>query len=766
MHNVLDRSLLGRNAVRGPEDQPVDFDLSALVRLVLRQKAMIGSIVAICLVAAIAYVFTATSRYTAESSVVLDAKRLQVVQPANDAPSNPEGIVDSGLVESQVETLKSENIARRVIDKLKLTQDPEFVGEPPGIIGQAIGKVRELLASLRGTEAESQEDADLREALSTFSSNLSVKRQGVSFVATIAYTSEDRRKAARIANAIAEAYIDDKLAFRSDSMRKASAWLDDRIREIRQQASAADRAVEQFKSTNGLIDANGKLVADQQIADLSAQLAGAKSDAAVAQARLDRIAELNRTGYVDAGLTESLKNDVITKLQQQYNDAARREADWSSRYGPNHAAAVALRTEMKQTQKAIQDELRRIGQVYQSEFEIARGREESLRKSLDELFQQTTSTRQQQIKLRELDASAQSYRTLLDTYLQRYVQVVQQESSPITEARIISDALPPKNRSWPKTGIILLGALCGGLFMGLGAAFARERLDTVIRTSEQGERLLGVECLGLLPAITELPASATETLARTASAPPVPGGRPFTVADQTSSYVLHAPFSQFAETLRSVKISATGRGDGCQVLGVISTLPGEGKTTVASNLALLIAQTGSRVLLVDADLRTTSLTARLTPRATTGLLEVLTRRVPLAEAVWQDASTTLKFLPSVTRTTIAHTNEVISSSPMAEMLRQARKDFDYVIMDLPPLAPIVDVRAAARLIDDFVLVVEWGKTPEGVLNRAVTRAPMIHPKLIGFVLNKVDFSAYRRIEGSDGLYYQTRQWERYGYGPS
>ena len=324
---------------------------------------------------------------------------------------------------------------------------------------------------------------------------------GVSFVANVAFTSENSRKAAEIANAIAAAYIDDKLTFRADTMRKASVWLEDRIKELRAQSVAADRAVESFKNENGIVDAGGKVLADQQIADLSSQLAIAKSDAAAARAKVDRIEELNKNGLQEAALPEILRSEVITKLQQQYDDDVRREADWSARYGANHQVAVALRNEMTQLKKAMQDELKRIGQVYRSEFEIARSREEGLRNQLDKMYQEASGTRQAQIKLRELDSSAQTYRSLLDVYMQRFVGAVQQQSSPITEARIISEALPPRDKSWPKSSVVLLGALFGGLFLGMGTAFARERLDTVVRTSAQGEKLLGVECLGILPAL-------------------------------------------------------------------------------------------------------------------------------------------------------------------------------------------------------------------------------------------------------------------------
>ncbi|MCP8939760.1 Wzz/FepE/Etk N-terminal domain-containing protein [Alsobacter sp. SYSU M60028] len=757
MHNIVDRSILNRPVETRPDESGVEFDLSGLVQLLLRQKWLIGMVIAASLALGVAYLLFATPKYTAEASVILDSRRVQVVQPTNEMPQS-EGLVDAGLVESQVETIRSERIARAVVEQLKLTEDEEFIGSGPGLWRQIKNGVKSLLGLMEPHEPG--DSPELLAALDTFDTNLKVRRVGVSFVASIAFTSESARKSAQIANAIANAYIDDKLTFRADTMRKASSWLEDRIRELRAQSTAADRAVEAFKTENNIVDAGGKVLADQQIADLSAQLAIAKSDAAAARAKVDRIDELNKNGMQEAALPEVLRNDVITKLQQQYDDDVRREAEWSSRYGANHQAAVALRNEMAQLKKAMQDELRRIGQVYRSEWEIARGREEALRGQLDKMYQDAAGSRQAQIKLRELEASSATYRSLLDVYMQRYVGAVQQQSSPITEARVISEALPPRDKSWPKTTIVLLGAMFGGAFLGMAAAFAREKLDTVVRTSAQAEKLLGVECLGILPALD------------LASLPAPHGGgddanRLFAAADQTSGYVLTAPFSQFTETLRSVKISMASKGpDGCQVVGVISALPGEGKTTVAANLALLIAQTGSRVLLIDADLRTTSLTERLTPNAQGGLLEVLTRRASIGEVAWRDATTTLSFLPAVSRTSIAHTNEVISSVPMAEMLRQARRDFDYVILDLPPLAPIVDVRAAARLIDEFVLVVEWAKTPEGVLSRAVSRAEMVHPKIVGFVLNKVDFSTYRTLEGAGGLYYQTRKWERYGYGPT
>ena len=217
--------------------------------------------------------------------------------------------------------------------------------------------------------------------------------------------------------------------------------------------------------------------------------------------------------------------------------------------------------------------------------------------------------------------------------MQRFVGAVQQQSSPITEARIISEALPPRDKSWPKSSVVLLGALFGGLFLGMGTAFAREKLDTVVRTSVQGEKLLGVECLGILPAlnIATYPSRVTPGWFRSIADPC------FAAADPDSGYVLTAPFPQFTETLRSVKISmARNKGpDGCQVVGINICAPRRRENhdrdePRSADRADRQPRAADRCRLAH-DVHDGSPDAE----CPTGLLEVLTRRATIAESVWQ-----------------------------------------------------------------------------------------------------------------------------------
>ncbi len=200
-------------------------------------------------------------------------------------------------------------------------------------------------------------------------------------------------------------------------------------------------------------------------------------------------------------MTDTLHNEVITKLRQQYLDLGAKEADWTVRYGRNHLAVVNLRNQRREIRLSILDELRRIAETYKSEFEIAKARENSVQKSLDDIVAQSQTTNEAQVTLHNLDSSAQSYRSLYDNFLQRYMELVQQQSFPVTEARLITQATPPLYKSAPKTPLVLGLALMGGLILGVGFGVLREVSDTVFRTTAQIQERLHAECIALLPLI-------------------------------------------------------------------------------------------------------------------------------------------------------------------------------------------------------------------------------------------------------------------------
>jgi succinoglycan biosynthesis transport protein ExoP len=741
----------------GPDYASPAESLTTYLNIVRRQLPTILVVMACVLALGLIYLFTAVPKFTATARMVIDTRKVQLFQQQSVLGDIA---VDPGMVETQVEILKSENISLAVIKDLRLTDDPEFVGSGGGLVGAVFGTISGLFSS-----DEPQSEFELtRKALERFEKNASIKRAGLTYVMDIAFTSIDPAKSARIANAIVDAYIVDQLEAKYQATRRASVWLQDRIKELRTQATAAQRAVVDFKEKNNIVDTGGRLMTDQQLAEVNSQLVLARAATAEAKARLERINDIMKQEIPDASVADALKNDTIIKLRGQYVDLAARAAEWASRYGPNHLAVIRLRSQMQEIRRNITDELSRIQQAYKSDYDIAQTREASIKNSLANVVSETQLTNQKQIQLRELDSNAQTYQAMYENFLQAFMQATQQQSFPITESRLISPATQPLKKSQPKTLIVLGVAIAGGMMLSFGIAMFRELADNVFRTSSQVETILRADCLTILPLMKSLAAKAPQLdeRARLEAA----RQRSITRTDKSYWYVIDTPFSRFTESMRALKVATdlSAATKESRVIGVTSSLPNEGKSTVAANYAQLIAHSGSRVLLIDLDLRNPSLTRGLAPAPETrGLVDVVSGKLALNDAIWLDRSTNLSFLPSGATPKLLHTNEILASAVVKKLFDHLRSSYDYIIVDLPPLAPVVDVRSTINIIDAYVYVVEWGRTKIDVVEHNLANAREVYERLLGVVLNKADVNVLSRYEGYHGNYYYKKYYARYGY---
>jgi len=699
------------------------------------------------------YLFSAKPTYTATATLIIDSRKNQLFQQQSVLGDIP---IDSSSVESQVQLLKSETIALAVIKELNLVEDPEFNGSGGGLIGTILGSVTQAFS----TRSPVSEIEATRRTVEAFSSRLSVRRVGLTYIIELSFSSFYPDRAAQIANAVADAYVVDQLEAKYQATKRAGFWLQDRIKELRNQASQAERSVVEFKTRNNIIESGGRLMNEQQLAELNSQLVAARSQVSEAKAKLDRIESIlnadSPEASVDATVTDTLASPVVTKLRSQYLELAGREADWSRRYGVNHQAALSLRVQMRGIRASILDELRRLGESYKSDFQIAQQREASIQKELSNTVSQSQETNQAQVSLRDLESSAQTYRALYDNFLQRYMESVQQQSFPITEARVITKASRPLRPSAPRSLVVLAISGAAGLLLGLGLARLRDLSDRVFRNTEQVEAILETDCLAVLPKISrkeiknELPIGD-------------PGPRGIRRNDGLFWQVIDDPFSRFAESIRSLKVAVDLHGLSQQnkVIGFTSTLPNEGKSTIAGSFAELLAKSGARTLLVDCDLRNPSLTRALAPSAKAGVLEYLAGAAPMADVIWTDRSTNLEFLPAVVKSRFAHSSEIIGSEPMRAMFEQLQNDYDYIVVDLSPLAPVVDVRVTTKFVDSYVFVVEWERTRIEVVEHALNIARSVKERMLGVVLNKADVSRIGRY-GHYG-YYQNKYYSRYGY---
>lgn len=737
------------------------LDVESVIAIARRQWKIVAAGVAVAAVLGIINILTAVPLFTADVNVLIDRGNGQLADQLSSIGSAGGSLMeDEASILSQVEIFKSDTIASAVVDKLHLTNDPLFMADDRSAVSQLISTVRSLLNVSQWFVSDATVDADYTAkhfaAERKLIDNLDVSRVGRTYVLDVKFTSPSPELAAKIANAFGDIYLVDKLNSKYEATRRASDWLQNRIAELRQKALDSDLAVQRFRTTNNLVSAGSVLVSDQQLSELNSALIVSQSDTSKAEARLQRIQQIIASGQTDAIVTDVLGSTISNDLRQKYLDASKREAQISARLGENHVQAVRLRSEMSEYERLMFEEVNRIAESYKSDLDVAKAREKSLSDSVSQATGISATANETQVQLRELEREAETYKNLYQTFLQRYQEAVQQQSFPVTEARVITRASPPKSPSHPKKPLVLALFIVMGGAVGCGFGAFREIRDRYFRTGDQIRDTLKLEFLGMTPLISgqRLPAMSGEKL---------PAGELFKT-NSVSNYVVENPQSSFAETLRSAKLSADFGmvGKECKIIGVVSSLPGEGKSMTSINFAQLLADQGNRTILIDCDLRNPGATRAIGSHAEEGLLEAVLENRDPRSLLLRDPKTGLAFLPTIIKHRVPHSSELLASPAMRNILTVLSAHADYIVLDLPPLGPVVDARAIASRVDGFLLVVEWGRTARHLVRQLLRGETEIRAKCLGVILNKVDqrkMKLYRSFGSTE--YYQSQYTKYY-----
>jgi capsular exopolysaccharide synthesis family protein len=765
---------------QGGVGELIDFALGFL----LRQYLVILLLVLLGGVAGAIFLVVRPPTYTAQAKIIMGAQKPQFIQQQSLFPDAP---LDQAHVESQLQLLQSRAILAPVVQKLNLVKDPEFGSTPGGLIQRSF--------QLFTGPTSAQPTLDATEvAIATLADRLTVNRVGFSYLIEIGASSRSREKAAQIANAVATAYIDDQQAAKRDANRAASMWLQERLEQLGDQSKAAERALVEFKQQNNIVSVDGKRLDEQNLADLNTRLAAAQVHASDVLARLNQLESIirswNSNGTLEVGARttppkiaefgcgpkertgsgcewkmvldpEAINSPILTNLRQQYLDLSRREADYSAQYGRDHQAVVNLRKKLHDLRAAAFDEVRRMAETFKSEYAIAKGQQTEIEKQLDHIISQSKTANEAQARLRELESTANTYHSLYDSFLQRYTGGVQQDSFPLVETRLISPASELAVKGKPKPLYVFAFSLMGGIALGVGVGLLRDLMDRAFRTRNQIQMLLQIPCIAMVPLLKTSRLKRKQLLAKPSEAR--------TVTRDASVFwrAVDSPFSIFAESIRSIKL-ATHYYHGTEtnkVIGFTSALPNEGKSTIAAAVAQLTAQGGGRAIIVDCDLRMPSLSRRLAPHARAGIGDVISGAQSLEETVWRDPATNLFFLPA-TKTAPQHSCEVLGSEGTKKLIERLRASFDFVIVDLPPLVPIADARAAAHLVDSIILVIEWGRTKINIVQHALDTAPNLHQAIIGAVLNKTNMDNLSQYDVQHKSMYKNRYYARYAHSDS
>ncbi|MDB5504156.1 MAG: exopolysaccharide biosynthesis protein [Tardiphaga sp.] len=713
-------------------------DLREMTRI-LRRRWKAVALIPVALVAlALAYVLSVDTLYTATSTVLVDPRRANVVE-TNQAVLSNFG-TDDATIESQTLLIQSVAILQRVVDKLKLASDPEFMPHP-GLLDP----VKALFSSSTPAEGSNPADTARSRSVEILQRRMKVTRQGTTFLVDINISSEVPQKAAAIANALAEGYFEEQVRAKYDATRIAANWLNGQIDSLKSRVVTSEQAVEDYRTANNLAVSQGVTVNDQQITDLNNKVISARVQTAEARAKFDQVQQMAKSGSDPGGINAVISSEMVSKLRTQYADIAKNSADLSSKYGPRHPLVANARAQLQDTQRLINEEIQRILQSTKHDYDIALSRETSLKESFDKLQGVSSISGQAQVRLHELQREAEANRTLYESYLARYKEASAQESLEMPDSRVVTKASIPIRPSSPKTMLILGLAMMLGLGAGTVLAFLIDYLDGRVKTLQQAEQISG------LPALAALPLIGVRELAGRAKRgrgdldnydPRTIRLLPPSLQPPLMRYAIEEPGTFFAEAIRAVRlaIQRTLRIDPIKIVVVTSALDGEGKTTLAANLALSLATLGIRTLLIDGDLRNPGLTRALCPHADVGLLQVAMGEASLEQALLLDRSTGLSILPSPAVKDDNAITELMFSERITDLLDHLRQRYELIIIDSPPLVPLVDGRALAELADRIVLALAWDQTPREVVSHTMELLAPVHDRILGTVLTRVDLN--------------------------
>jgi succinoglycan biosynthesis transport protein ExoP len=721
---------------------PGDIDLREMLRKFWRRKGLIfGTTVTLSVIAGL-FILQITKLYTAESMVMINDRKTQVV----DLEAVVSGLTgDLETIESEIEVIKSRGIAEKVVEALRLEENPEFntALRTPSPIKTLLDPRRWIRAAwlgVAGGERPSgglsvEEEVEQRRArtVDTFLGKLEVSQVGRSRVMRIAFISESPRTAAAVANQLADIYIVSQLEAKFEATRHANKWLSDRLTGLREAVRQAERAVEDFRRHSGLIQGKDVPLKSQEISELNAQLVIERTKRVEAEARLHQIERLLNGPDGTRAVSKVLQSSLLQSLREQQAEVERRAAELAHEYGAMHPEMINVRAEGDELRQKIAEEIDRIVQGLRNEVGVALARESTLAAALERLREDVGQANTDEVTLRALEREAEASRVLLETFLARSKETGSQEDFQQADATVISRASVPERPSYPRTKLMLIATVGGAGFFGLMLALGVEIVDNGFRSMEQIERQLGAPPLGLIPAIKGLAKHRGP-----------------------DTHILEHPASAYGEAIRSLYTSLLPC-DGEQppkTILVASSLPQEGKTSIALSLARMLASTGHSVVLVDADMRRPTAHETFGVHSQPGLVEVLLGKTPIGEVLVTDPNSGARFVPA--GQPVTNPTDLLGSPLMKRYLAALSECHDFVIIDSPPLLAVSDARVLARTVDRTLFLVRWGDTRRETVIEGWHQLVRSGGKVAGIALTLVDVRRHAKYGYRDSGAYHGR----------
>ena len=714
-----------RRWARTSEPVLQDVHLTDYLRVLYKRRWTAVTIFLLVVVSVVVYAFTATPIYEARTRLLIETDEQNIVTFKTVVDETQ---AKADYYQTQYNILQSRALARQTIEDLKLWNSPLFREHASLFSG---GR---LIARLRGepsTAGAQSADTPLDQSrvVDAFLMNLTVSPIRNSRLVDVKYRTPDAQLASSIANTIAENYIEQNLDYKFTASREASGWLADRLTEERQRVEEAETALQQYREQNDSIAMEDRQnIVVQRLADLNSAVTRAKTDRLQKEATYRQLSASASDPAALNTFPAILANVFIQQQKAELAALQRQQAQMSERLGERHPDMIKIRSAIQHAEGQIEVEVDKIVAAVRNEYEAARAQEESVAAALAAQKTEALTMNRKAIEYsvleRDVDSSTQVYNSLL----QRAKETSVAGELKSSNIRVVDRAERPVAPIAPRPLFSLVLALLGGTVLACGTAFFFEYLDSRIKSPEEIEAYLGLPSIGMVPAL----------------------GKNWRDADPL---ITNGVPPNFAEAFRALRTNVlfSAASPGCRVILVTSTGPGEGKTMVASNLAIGFATAGQRVLLLDADMRRPRMHELLGTAQEPGLSNALVGNAPVAEAIRKSEVPGLCVVPA--GRVPPNPAELLGSRAFKEMLAGVRTQFDWIVIDTPPVMAVTDPNVIASLTDGVVFVIGAEMTSYKVARRAIEQLERSRASFAGAVLNNVQihrhayyYSQYYRRE--------------------
>ena len=729
-----------------PEVVSQESALGEYVRVLMKRKwTVLACLFTIFSVVAIASL-KMTPVYEASGSIAINKPDSGLVNFSN-SPSFNVDYYDPTELETEVKILQSDLLALQVVKELGLDRRPEFGG-----------KTLDLPSSLDLAPDPLQADPGRTSALiSGFRGNLKVTLAPNTHIVEVHFRSPDKDLAATVVNTLMSTYTENNFKSRFDSTMQASDWLSKQLVDLQMKVETSQERLVRYQKEHEILGIDEKQnITTAKLDELNKALTAAESE------RMDKesVYRLVQSGDADtiASAASGLESTgggqspsaLLEGLRVKQADVKIQAAELSTQFGPSYPKVAQLNGQLKEIDAQILLETRKVAGKIRAQYMTALQRESMLHDALERQKQEANKLNESAIQYSILKRDLESYRTLYEGLMEKMKQAGVSAGLKSNNFRIVDVARVPMSPIEPNIPRNLAFAFMLGLTSGVGLAFMLEGLDNTVRTTEQAQLISGFAPLGMIPlgsrSTREGPSTNRLMIA--------------TSREAVELVTQVRPQSQMAESYRALRTSLllSSLGAPPKVIMITSALPQEGKTTTSINCAVVLAQKGIRVLLIDADLRRPSIHKTLGMGPRSGLSNVLTGSATLQQAISRSPMLpNLAVLPAGTPP--PNPAELLASTNMRDVLEELRGQYDHIVLDTPPTLSVTDAVVLSPRADAIVLVIRSGQTTKHALRRCRDILMQVNAKVSGVLLNAVDLSSpdyyyYYEYNGKYSRYYR------------